>query len=76
MNNETNYLVWTTSSTMSLQQSVMNVNRWLALLRSFWYRTKIPSSGLKTTLTVFACQQLLYWSLFIADLLNMQILFF
>ncbi|OQV12901.1 hypothetical protein BV898_12823 [Hypsibius exemplaris] len=64
------YIEWTFGSLMLLQHDVICLDRWLALLRPSWYRTKTARFGVTATLCAFVYQQTWYLPLFVAEMMR------
>ena len=61
------YIEWTFGSLMLLQHDIICLDRWLALLRPTWYRTKTARFGVAATFCAVAYQQTWYLPLFVWD---------
>ena len=66
------YMQWTTLGACSLQHFIICVDRWLALLRPNWYRTKTVWFGVRATLAAFVYQQLWYLPMFALDIMQVN----
>ena len=64
------YLQWTTVGMTALQQCVICMDRWLALLAPLWYRSKSTAFGVQATLLALLYQQAWYLPLFITDVVT------
>ncbi|OWA49809.1 hypothetical protein BV898_14344 [Hypsibius exemplaris] len=64
------YASWTLPSLLIILHSVICLDRWLALLRPLWYRTKTIKFGLCATFVGFLYHQLWYLPAFIIDSLK------
>ncbi|OQV12415.1 hypothetical protein BV898_13291 [Hypsibius exemplaris] len=61
------YTQWTAASWMLLQHVVICLDRWLALLRPNWYRTKTIKFGVLAAVFAVTFQMTLYLPLFLTD---------
>ena len=67
------YMQWTTLGACSMQHFIICVDRWLALLRPNWYRTKTVRFGVRMTLAAFVYQQLWYLPMFALDVMQVSL---